>query len=155
MSFVPGLYCPKRNLFVLNRGLTVLFQQRPQCSRFQLSLIKTSSLGWIPGIDVRSLSEIYLHLLGLILCCTVDEDQCDQMDILFIQYLAVYNNENLPNSIIIGPSRFKILPSTKLTLQKLPKNWNFWPKWRNFVKSGHTDEDKCFKTGQLPSAPTN
>ena len=54
------------------------------------------------------------------------------MDIFLIQYLAVYNNDNLPNSIIIGPGRFKILPSTKATLQKLPKR-------RNFTKSGHTD----------------
>ena len=44
--------------------------------------------------------------------------QCDQMDALFIQYLAIFNNDDWPKSIIIGPSRFKILPSTKLTLQK-------------------------------------
>ena len=33
------------------------------------------------------------------------------------QLLAIYNIEHLPNSIIIGPSRSNILPSTKLTLQ--------------------------------------
>ena len=57
----------------------------------------------------------------------------------FYQYLAIYNNGHLSNtSIIIGPCRSKILPSTKLTLQKLPKTLNFQPKWRNFAKSGHT-----------------
>ena len=62
--------------------------------------------------------------------------QCDQMDILF---LAIYNNGHLPNSIIIGPSSSKILPSTKLTLQKLSKTLNFSPKWQNLAKFGHTD----------------
>ena len=56
----------------------------------------------------------------------------------FYQYLAIYNNGHLPNSMIICPSRSKILPSTKLTLQKLPKPLNFQPKWRNFAKSCHT-----------------
>ena len=47
--------------------------------------------------------------------------KCDQMDILFFQYLVFNSN------CIIGPSRFKNLPSTKLTLQKLPKTYNFSP----------------------------
>ena len=29
--------------------------------------------------------------------------QCDQMVILFFQYLAIYNDENLPKSIQIAP----------------------------------------------------
>ena len=41
---------------------------------------------------------------------------------IFIQYLAIYNNEYLPKSIIIGPNRVKILPSTKITLQKIAKD---------------------------------
>lgn len=57
---------------------------------------------------------------------------------IIYQYLTIYNNDNIPNSIIIGPSRFKIWPSTILILQKLPKIWHFLPKWPNFDKSGHT-----------------
>ena len=34
------------------------------------------------------------------------DQQCDQMDRLFAQYLAVYNNENVPNSFKILESRF-------------------------------------------------
>ena len=51
--------------------------------------------------------------------------QCDQMDILFYQYLATDNNKHLPNSIIIGLSGSKNFPGTKLTLQKLPETLNF------------------------------
>ena len=52
----------------------------------------------------------------------VVQRQCDQIVILLIQYLAIYNNEHLPNTIKNGHSRFKILPNMKETLQKLPKN---------------------------------
>ena len=70
----------------------------------------------------------------------------------FYQYLAIYNNGHLSNtSIIIGPCRSKILPSTKLTLQKLPKTLNFQPKWRNLAKSGHTGRDRGHGGGQLSS----
>ena len=43
----------------------------------------------------------------------------------FYQFVAIYNIEHLHNSIIIGLSRSKISPSTKLTLEKLPKTLNF------------------------------
>ena len=52
----------------------------------------------------------------------------------FYQYLAIDNNGHLPNSMRIGPSKSKILPSTKLTLQKLPKT----KLLAKVVKSGHT-----------------
>ena len=42
----------------------------------------------------------------------------------FYQYLAIFSNGHLPNSIAIGPSMSKILPSTKLTLRKLPKTFS-------------------------------
>ena len=45
------------------------------------------------------------------------------MDIFFIQYLAIYNNEHLPIKIIIGPRRLKLLPTTKITLQKIAKDF--------------------------------
>ena len=37
-----------------------------------------------------------------------------------------------------GQSRLKFLPNKKEKLQKLPKILKCSPKWRNFVKSGHT-----------------
>ena len=37
-------------------------------------------------------------------------------DYFFIQYLAIYNNEHLLNTIKNGHSRFKILPNMKETL---------------------------------------
>ena len=42
-------------------------------------------------------------------------NQCDHISALFVQYSAIYNNENLPNNINIYESRLNILPSTKLT----------------------------------------
>ena len=47
---------------------------------------------------------------------------------VFFQYLAIYNIEHLPNSIIIDPGRFKIYPSTKLTLQKIAKYFKRFAK---------------------------
>jgi len=35
-------------------------------------------------------------------------------------------------------SRFEILPNTKLTLQKIAKDFKVLPKWCNFIKSGNT-----------------
>ena len=48
-------------------------------------------------------------------------NQCDQMARLFLQYLAIYNNENLPNSKNISKIRFKSLQVTEWTLTILPK----------------------------------
>ena len=36
---------------------------------------------------------------------------------------------------------FKALPNTKRTLSKCPKLFNIMSKWRNFAKSGPTDEE--------------
>ena len=46
---------------------------------------------------------------------------------LFDQYLAFYNNINLPDGIKNWPSRFKIWPNTKETLKKQPKTCAFCP----------------------------
>ena len=37
------------------------------------------------------------------------------------------------------PKPFKILPNIKSTLQKLPKTLKILPQWRKFAKSGHID----------------
>ena len=40
---------------------------------------------------------------------------------ILFQYLAIYNNEHLPNTMKNGQSSFKIAPNMKETFQKLPK----------------------------------
>ena len=61
------------------------------------------------------------------------ELQCDQMGKLFVQYLVIYNIENLPNSKNISKFRFKRLAITEWTIKRLPKI-SF------FAKYGHTAE---------------
>ena len=63
---------------------------------------------------------------------------------VLVQYLAIYNNEHLPNTMKNGQSRFKILPNMKGTLKKLPKILKYSTKWRNFAKSGNTDYNQNF-----------
>ena len=58
----------------------------------------------------------------------IDSHQCDQMTRLCFQYLAIYSSQ----------SELKTLPKAKLTLNKLPQIFKYWPKWWNFTKSGHT-----------------
>ena len=43
----------------------------------------------------------------------LDSSKCDQMARLLVQYFAIQSNENLPNSINICQSGFKILPNKK------------------------------------------
>ena len=40
----------------------------------------------------------------------VENNQCDQMAILWVQYLAIFSNENLPKTIEILHKMYKILP---------------------------------------------
>ena len=72
----------------------------------------------------------------------VDENQCDQMTRLHVQYLAVQNMKNLPNSILICHSGFKILPCEKSSNPKIVKDLNNLSRWQNFAKSGHTEENR-------------
>ena len=59
------------------------------------------------GFEPRA-AEWKAWTIPLILCVITEHwHQCDHMDILLIQYLAIYNNDNWHNSIMIGPSRFK------------------------------------------------
>ena len=60
------------------------------------------------------------------------------MAILFVQYLAICNNNNLPKQQIFGHSKFKSLPNIKYTFKILPKNLKMLPKWQNFAKSDNT-----------------
>ena len=47
----------------------------------------------------------------------------------FVQYLAIYINENFPNGIQNFPNS---------SLNKFPKTLKIRPNWRNFAKPGHT-----------------
>ena len=57
---------------------------------------------------------------------------------LFVQYLAIYNTENLPNSKNISKIKFKILLMTEWTFKILPKIFTILPNWRIFAKSGYS-----------------
>ena len=65
--------------------------------------------------------------------------QCDQMATLFVQYLGIYNNVNLPKSINKLPDKAQKFAKYHLNLQKWRKAIKFFPKYQNFAKSGHTD----------------
>ena len=47
------------------------------------------------------------------------------------------------------------MPSTKLTLQNLPKTFNFSPKCRNFAKSGRTGRHRVSLNGEITSIKTH
>ena len=58
----------------------------------------------------KNICSIYLLIVA--------HDQSDQMAKLFVQYLAIYNNENLPRGIkIVNFSRFLILSNVIQALQ--------------------------------------
>ena len=60
--------------------------------------------------------------------------QCDQIGGIFVQYMAINNNEIGPIVYIICKSMLRILPNTKLNLCIIAKDF----LKRNFAKSGHT-----------------
>ena len=86
---------------------------------------------------LHSLTSDFLHRIrlrtGLEL---VKGAQCDKMALLFFQYLAFYNNENLPKVMKYLLQFCQILNSYSRNGQK---PFKVLPKWRNFAKSGHTE----------------
>ena len=64
--------------------------------------------------------------------------QCDQTTTLLFRYLAIYKNENYPNSTISLLKQVILLSKTKQNLYPLPKSFKTLPKWRNFTEYGHT-----------------
>ena len=79
-----------------------------------------------------------LEMLNLKNCLNFCE-QCDQMVILFFQFLVIQNTENLPKSIKCLPKQVHNFAKYLIVTQVMAKNFlNFLPKWRNFAKSGHT-----------------
>ena len=59
------------------------------------------------------------------------------MDGLFFQFLATYNNEDLPNYIETGQN-WVIFAKYYINLKRFPNNFKNVPKWPNFSKSGQT-----------------
>ena len=59
----------------------------------------------------------------------LSKNQCDQMARSFAQYLAIYSNKNLPNSINDLPNRVQILYKPSL---KWPKGFKMLSKWQYF-----------------------
>ena len=84
--------------------------------------------GLFSEIEFWSGSQIVMYKL------LVSYGQCDQMARFFVQRLAIYNNENLPDCIF-GQSMPKILWNTKQTLKSLKAGTlKIFPQWL----SGHT-----------------
>ena len=65
--------------------------------------------------------------------------QCDQTTVLCFQYLDIFSNENLPQSIQIVPKWAENFAQNQKTLNLLPKIFKYWSKRWNFAKLGHTD----------------
>ena len=68
----------------------------------------------------------------------VPTDQGDQMTRLFIQSLAIYHNENLPNSIKIAKVGAQFCQTLSKPLQNCPKLLKFGQSGEILPKSGHT-----------------
>ena len=69
--------------------------------------------------------------------CLVTRNVTRWRNLFILQYLAIWNNKYLPNSINNYPSKFNILSNTEYTLKILLKTLKFLPEWQNFVLSGH------------------
>ena len=69
----------------------------------------------------------------------VGRQQCDQMAILFVQYLEISSSKIWKTAKIRCLSRFKTLPITKK-----PKCQS-WVKFSNLTKSGHTGRQVPFQ----------
>ena len=61
--------------------------------------------------------------------------QCDQMAKIILKYLAICNNENLPNDKSFLPQLDQHFAKYKINPQK-NLNFKIVPNWRNFAKSG-------------------
>ena len=60
------------------------------------------------------------------------DDQCDQMDIVSDQYLAIYTNKSIPNSIGVCQILLYILPNTEYTLNQIVRDFEFLVKVAKF-----------------------
>ena len=71
---------------------------------------------------------------------TLKDTQCDQIAGLLVIFKPFAALKNCPNAYKICQNKFKMFPNTKWTLSKWPKFLNGVPTWRNFAKSGHTED---------------
>ena len=65
--------------------------------------------------------------------------QCDQMVILHIQYLAIYSNEHLLNTIKMAKVGSKFCQIWMKHSNNMPNILKCSPKWQNFAKYGHNE----------------
>ena len=85
-------------------------------------------------------------------CCRqrkwpVGGSQCDQMAILFVKYLDIYNKDNLPNCIWkFAKINSNFCQNTKWNVSHGQSFYNIVPKWGDFVKSGHTGGSQISQT---------
>ena len=68
-----------------------------------------------------------------------EQQQCDQIAVLFVYYLGICKTDT------IYQSKLKMLPNTKWTLLKWPRFLNVVLKWRNCAKSGHTEWQRVIR----------
>ena len=65
--------------------------------------------------------------------------QCDQVAILDFNYLAIYNNENMPQALPqVVPKWVRNFAHYQMNLENIAKTSTFLSKWRNFSKSVNT-----------------
>ena len=81
---------------------------------------------------------------------------CDQMAKLFVQYLAIYNDNNLLNGIkyfaIVDSKCYQIVNK----VSKMTKTVNnILPNWQNFAESVHTVHSKKDFAALVPRAFSN
>ena len=62
-------------------------------------------------------------------------EQCDQMARWFVQYLAIYNNESLPNIIQIYPKYSQHFAKYQIKLIKIAKDFFISPNLDTLYKS--------------------
>ena len=76
----------------------------------------------------------------------MDYGQCDQMTKLYFQYLAIFSNENVPNSIQIVPKWVENFGQNQINLKYIAKDfklfakvvefrqiWSHWLWFRQFI----------------------
>ena len=112
----------------------------PKCWHFT-----KSGLTDLPSKNILAQKLIFHEKINLLEIerIKVGDDQCDLMDKLFAQYLAIYNHENLPNSIKIAKNKVKNYrignkPSKKIpySFKSCPKLffWQIWSHCRRLIK---------------------
>ena len=125
--------CPKckksLHLVTLARSHRKLHQPARCChNRRPLYCDRRTFVHFLP-IPISNRCPLFGHFqflsLSIIILSIIDNGQCDQMTILFFEYLAIYCNENSPFKLEICQSLLKIYSNTKLILKMFPNTLKF------------------------------